>query len=347
MGIFDFLKPKKSNSLTEIWELEDNKLDAKLKELQRENKAWEKDFNHVIALREKAAQFEKNQEYSNAIETYIESIEFGEKSVKLNFANYAHDIERMIILYGKTKQTEKQIEFLKRMINTYLSISVQDSDKWKIRLSKLTNNSGNKSFDLTANKIVKPKSKENTIGKQLNEFKKLLPEFNFYHNMSEDMQTFEYLSIYKPVPFEKSKELRAFKEKFDSILTKAQIAENDGDFKTAIETYLDLIAEEYEGKEPFERLLIIYKKLKWEDEEYSILIKAIEYFGNLRTKQRKEVIALAKKYQKEEKALEYINADKKIQYYGGSFDLYNPYPIITKWKEKLEKIETKIKTKTA
>lgn len=339
MGIFDFLKPKKSNSSTEIRELEDNEFETKLKELQHENKAWAKDFNHIIALREKAAQFEKNQEYSNAIKTYIESIEFGEKSVKLSFSNYGHDIERVIILYGKTKQTEKQIEFLKRMINTYLSI--QDADKWKIRLSKLTNNSANKSFDFTANDIVKPKPKENTIGKQLNKFKQLLPEFNFYYNMSEDMQTFEYLLIYKPIPFEKSKELRTFKEKFDSILTKAQIAENDGDYKTAIETYLDLIAEEYEGKEPFERLLIIYKKLKWEDEEYSILIKAIECFEKLRTKQRKEVISLARKYQKEEKALEYINADKKIQYYGGTFDLYNPYPIITRWKEKLEKMKTK------
>lgn len=344
MGIFDFLKPKKFNSSTEMWELEDNELETKLIELQRENKAWEKDFNHIIKLREKAIQLEKNQDYSKAIETYIESIEFGEKSVKLNFSNYGYDIERLIVLYGKTKQTEKQIELLDRIIETYPDS--QDTDKWKIRLSKLTNKSSNISQDLTANNIITPKLKEKTIGKQLTEFKKLLPDFNFYYNMPEDMQTFEYLSIYKPVPFEKSKELRVFREKFDSILTQAQIAENVGDYKTAIETYLDLIAEDYEGKEPFERLMTIYKKLKWEDEELSILTKAIEYFESLKAEQRNEVLDLARKYRKEEKALEYINADKKIQYYGGAFDLYNPYPIIAKWKEKLEKIETKNNKKT-
>lgn len=335
MGIFDFLKLKKSNISTEIEELNDYEFDAELKKLQSENEAWEKDFNHIISLREKASQLEKKLDYYKAIDIYLEAIEFGEKSVKLNFSNYGHDIERVIVLYGKTKQTEKLIEFLNRIINNYPNI--QDANKWRIRLSKLTNNSSNENKGLSSCNIITPVPKEKTIGKELNEFKKSLPEFNFYHNMPEDMQTFEYLSIYKPVPFEKSVKLRAFKDKYDSILSKAQIAENSGDFKTAIETYLDLIAEEYEGKEPFERLMVIYRKLKWEDEEYSILTKAIEYFENLRAKQKDEVIELARKYHKEEKALEYINSNKRIQYYGGVFDLYNPYPIIAKWKERLAK----------
>ncbi len=335
MGIFDFLKLKKSNISTEIEEFNDYEFDAELKKLQSENEAWEKDFNHIISLREKASQLEKMQGYYKAIDIYLEAIEFGEKSVKLNFSNYGHDIERVIVLYGKTKQTEKIFEFLNRIINDYPN--VQDTKKWKIRLSKLTNNSRNKG--LSSCNIITPVPKEKTIGKELNEFKKSLPEFNFYHNMPEDMQTFEYLSIYKPVPFEKLVKLRTFKERYDSILAKAQIAENSGDFKTAIETYLGLIAEEYEGKEPFERLMVIYRKLKWEDEEYSILTKAIEYFENRRAKQKDEVIELARKYHKEEKALEYINSNKRIQYYGGVFDLYNPYPIIAKWKKRLAKFK--------
>jgi len=48
---------------------------------------------------------------------------------------------------------------------------------------------------------------------------------------------------------------------------------------------------------------------------------------------------VAKKYGMENKAMEYINANKKIQYYRGVFDLYNPYPIIDNWKQKLAKIK--------
>ena len=341
MSLFDFLKPKRTNNLEDIFSQEDKVFNSELEKLQRERKAWEKDFNHIIELREKAKLSEKKQEYTEAIEIYIEAIEFGENSIKLNFSNYAHDIERVIVLYGKTKQTEKQIDFLNRILNTYPEM--QDADNWKLRLSKVTNKPSSQRFELTAADIIIPKEKTNSIGNQLNEFKKTLPEFNFYCDMPEGMQTFEYLFIHKPVPFEKSKELSSFKERFDSILTKAQIAENNGDYKTAIETYLDLIAEEYEGKEPFERLLIIYKKLKWGKEEVSILVKAIEYFEALRAKQRDEILVLARKYRKEEKALEYINADKKIQYYGGAFDLYNPFPIILKLREKLDKIEVKLK----
>jgi hypothetical protein len=39
----------------------------------------------------------------------------------------------------------------------------------------------------------------------------------------------------------------------------------------------------------------------------------------------------------ESKALEYLNSDKKIQYFGGVFDLYNPNPTIEKWKLQLKK----------
>ncbi|MET3127543.1 tetratricopeptide (TPR) repeat protein [Arcicella rosea] len=336
MGIFDFLKLNKVNSATTVYKLHNNKFDEELEELKQKNKAWEESFKHIITLREKAKQFEQTQQYQKAIEIYLESIDFGKKSDILNFANYGHDIERVIILYSKTKQVEKEIEFLNNVIYTYPNS--QDLGLWRVRLSKLTNNLSNQtSYDLKYNEIIRPINKNITIGKELNNLKKSLPEFNFYFDMPSDMQTFEYIAIHRPVSLNKSKELKVLKEKFDLILTNAQLAENSGDLKTAIEFYLELIAEDYEGKEPFERLLIIYKKLKWKEQEYEILLKAIDFFESLKAKQRRDVITLAQKYKMEGKALEYINSNKKIQYFGGAFDLYNPYPILEKWKEKLNK----------
>lgn len=335
MGIFDFLNEKKSRK-TKDMKLSNDFVDD-LESLKQYNKEWEKEFNQIVSLREKATRLDKELKYNEAIEVYLESIDFGEKSSKINISNYAHDIERVIVLYGKSKQLEKQVEFLKKIINTYPSL--QNTDKWKIRLSKLSQDNFTKTDSkLTQKEIVELKPSNPTIGKKLQDFKDSLPEFNFYYDMPNGMQTFEYLTIHKPVPFEKSKKLREFKLKFESILTKAQIAENQEDLKTAIKYYLLLIAEEYEGKEPFERLLIIYRKLKWKDKEIETLRLAVNYFEEIKSRQKYNTIILSRKYGMEHKALEYINSNKKIQYYGGAFDLYNPFPIIDKWKEKLEKL---------
>ncbi len=42
-----------------------------------------------------------------------------------------------------------------------------------------------------------------------------------------------------------------------------------------------------------------------------------------------------------DKALEYINSDKKIFYFGGAFELYNPQKTrIEKWQKRLNKLES-------
>ncbi|WP_221393462.1 hypothetical protein [Dyadobacter sp. NIV53] len=39
------------------------------------------------------------------------------------------------------------------------------------------------------------------------------------------------------------------------------------------------------------------------------------------------------------KALEYIEAGKKIHYYGGAFVLYDPVKALEKWEGRLNKLE--------
>lgn len=342
MGIFDFFNKKNSGNAIANSSIGNTNSFADLKRetdrLRKENDAWQKEFNHIIKLREKAIELDKNGKYFEAIEIFQESIDYGENSNRLNISNYAHDIERVMILYGKTKQIDKQINFIESSINSYPTYP--DIDKWRIRLSKITQKDSIETpVNLTLSDIKAPIPSNPTLGRKFQAFKDSLPEFNFYFDMPDDMQTLEYLNIYKPVPFEKSKKLREYRDSFASILSNGQIAENQNNIKIAIETYLKLIAEEYEGKEPFERLIIIYRKLKWKEQEIEILKKGISFFENLRENQRTSIILLASKFGMENKAFEYINADKKIQYYGGAFDLYNPYPIISKWKEKLDRLK--------
>jgi hypothetical protein len=46
---------------------------------------------------------------------------------------------------------------------------------------------------------------------------------------------------------------------------------------------------------------------------------------------------LAKKYNAEKFLNERLASGGKITYYAGVFELYNPFPIIEKWEERLEK----------
>jgi tetratricopeptide (TPR) repeat protein len=305
----------------------------KTEELKRENLAWQTEFNHIIELRQKAQKLEKENKHEEAISVYLQSIFAGEKSEKLNINNYAFDIERTIILLSKTKQKDQLKKFLEEKIDLYPDF--QDTKKWAVRLSKLNNEKSNQVISISPTDINEQTSGKTTIGQRINDFKMKMPEFNFYYDLPENSDTLNYNNN---VPFEYFRKLREFREAFETIKSLAKIAENEGDYKKAIEAYKKMIAEEYEGPEPYERLIIIYAKLKWKDEEKKIIEQSISFFTSLKDKQLKYVLSLAKKYNMTDKALEYINQDKKIFYYGGAFELYNPQTSrLTKWEKRLEK----------
>ena len=58
------------------------------------------------------------------------------------------------------------------------------------------------------------------------------------------------------VPFELSKGLGELRHAFEIIKSRAKVAENEGDFKTAIEAYEKMIIEECEYVAPYERLIL-------------------------------------------------------------------------------------------
>lgn len=103
--------------------------------LRRENTQWQKEFSYIIKLREKATNLDKSGKYLEAIKIYNEAILFGENSERMNISNYAHDINRVIILYGKTKQIDLLKKFLERIINDHPDY--RDSEKLRVRLSKI------------------------------------------------------------------------------------------------------------------------------------------------------------------------------------------------------------------
>ena len=93
---------------------------------------------------------------------------------------------------------------------------------------------------------------------------------------------------------------------------------------------------------PYDRLIKIYSKAKLHEEEIRILKIGIEHFKQLREKRLAYVMHLAHKYHAVEFAQERINNGKKITYYNGLFELYNPFPIVEKWELRLQKLLDKL-----
>lgn len=341
MGLLDFFtgekKPKPSAEIDGsardlLYDFEKFKRDTEA--LQAQNDAWSKEFHDLGYLRGQARQFEKEQRFIEAIDIYLNSIERGEQSKLLNIYNYAHDIERVIILYGKTKQKELLIQFLKEKIEMYPDF--RDTKDWAVRLTKLTSTGQVKTTPIIPTEIFPQKASNPTIGRKISDFKKSMPEFNFYFDMAEGSDTFTYNHNVSLGLFNL---LRQYREAFETIKSLAKIAENEGDYKKAIEAYEKLIIEECEDTEPYERLIIIYSKLKWKEEEKSTVERAISFFTKLKEKQLDYTLNLAQKYGMKTKAVEYINQDKKIYYYGGAFELYNPQTNrLIKWNERLKKL---------
>lgn len=131
MGIFDFLRKKSNNDpvddLVNQWRRE-------TAELQAESKAWEKEFSSLMGDRAKAHRLEKEGNLFEAISEYEQCVEEGISSPRFSIYNYAHDIGRLAILYRKTKQIDKEVAFLERMIVLHPEYS--DIYKWKDRLEK-------------------------------------------------------------------------------------------------------------------------------------------------------------------------------------------------------------------
>lgn len=111
-------------------------IEAETKKNQKENAEFTKEFNKAMSIRSKAKQYEQNDKLDLAIKTYLENITYCQSNTRLNRINhFLHDIERVIILYGKTKQTENLIEFLKINIEKYKNFYL--AENWKKRLEKL------------------------------------------------------------------------------------------------------------------------------------------------------------------------------------------------------------------
>ncbi|MBT0810471.1 hypothetical protein KIH41_04170 [Litoribacter ruber] len=117
------------------FEGEYRKIKAKSEFIRSANEAWSKDFEILQTWRKKGQESEKSQDYLAAIEFYKICIQHGKGSDFLTLANYVHDINRIIILYTKTRQISPLTQLLESLLLDYpKSLHVAE---WQIRLKTI------------------------------------------------------------------------------------------------------------------------------------------------------------------------------------------------------------------
>lgn len=174
------------------------------------------------------------------------------------------------------------------------------------------------------------------LGLQYEQIIKSLPEFDFYVNEEQGFTQRHFTLINDP---KQGKAIWDIQRKFKEMINSAYNYEKNGDLNKAAKLYERIITEQYWLPTPYDRLIKIYSKAKLKYEEIRVLQYSINHFTSLRNRQKEYVIKLANKYNKEEFVFDRIQNNKKIFYYDGMFELYNPLPISEIWEKRLSKLK--------
>ena len=280
------------------------------------------------SLNNKGIEQEKEGDIQNAILTYEENIRLFEEAGEFGFLT-KHPYDRLIILYHKLKDSENE----KRILNK-ATVLYPDDTRYQKKLAILSGSFETKVIT-SAPRDIQPSGNWGEIWEE-----RILevPEFDFYSEQETNPNKYVH------DPLEIGKVLKPIWEvqgHFKTIESKAKAAEDRGEQEEAVRLYEQMVADRYYMPSPYDRLIKIYSMAKLHDEEIRILKIGIDHFKQLREKRKAYTIHLAKKYNALDFALERINGGKKITYYNGVFEIYNPFPIVERWEARLQKLQSK------
>lgn len=191
--------------------------------------------------------------------------------------------------------------------------------------------------------IQKPpkKTSEALYGDYLLYLQRQFPRFNFYDDKPDTVSANIYLQVNKPVEFELYRHYGEVKRWFLGVINDAQESIWKQDYDTAI-FYLEyLIEQRYIHRKPYDMLIGLYKKQKNVSAEIQTLERSINFFRELKAYQGAQIMELAAWYNITNYILDQ-GTDKKIEYYGGAFVLYDPMKFLEKWEDRLNNLNKNI-----
>jgi len=328
-------KPTKSNNSDYNF----HKIEVELNNIKKKNDEWSQLYNPITELNNEGITLEKNNKISSAIKIYEKNISYIESNYELLDRIALHSFERLMVLYHKQKRFDEEKIVINKGLSMKEKIDSKTIDKWKIRLEKLTKPKVQKNISIDKNEIVIPSPKSSTLGQQFDVLENSFPKFNFYENGKSTSISWEYnQKLQKHKNFD---EYHRIRKMFLKNEEKGLLLEKQNKFIEAINLYEQMISENSPRPKTYDRLIILYRKLKLVKDEIRVLNIAIKFFTNKRDKMRDNLLKIADTESKLFKAKDYIDNKKRFQYYNGMFDLYNPFTIIEKWEKRLEKVDDK------
>lgn len=111
-----------------------DELDRKLKQVQAENREWEEQFSILMGHQGRGIELEKQNDIDGAISEYEQAIAYGKTASKMAINNYQHSAERLMILYRKKKDFDREISLIQAMLQE--DISEKDRSEFEYRLER-------------------------------------------------------------------------------------------------------------------------------------------------------------------------------------------------------------------
>ena len=281
---------------------------------RKEHIRKEKRLARCVELNNRGIQLEKEGKLDAAIDVYEENI-----SGKAPYPA-AHSYDRLIVLYGKRNDVENKKRVLRMAVKTFSECSPSVAAKYNATLIGLD---ATPQYPTVATVF---QNQNETLGSQLLKAQKKLPEFKFYSSESEP-PTFSLDEVHR------------HQREFRKLTDEASRMESEKRFDEASKIYEKLISEECISPIPYDNLIKIYVKAGLIDDAKRVCAIGIAFFSKLRKEQYDYVDMLAKKYGKYDFWQERVKDGKRITYYNGCFDLYNPFKHVERWESKLKRMK--------
>lgn len=107
-------------------------LDRKTEALAKENKEWARQFATLMGYQSNGIRLEKEKNTDGAIIEYEKAFAYGNTATKLHIYNYIYNAERLVILYRKQKEYEKEREIIEQVLQS--DIPPKDKAEFEKRL---------------------------------------------------------------------------------------------------------------------------------------------------------------------------------------------------------------------
>jgi tetratricopeptide (TPR) repeat protein len=102
----------------------------------------------------------------------------------------------------------------------------------------------------------------------------------------ESNYTEEEINTYIKIKEAEMKKLREIHKNWTALCKEGERLEKEGETLQAIVLYESLLADNFDGSHPYDRLAILYKKLKRPDDVIRVLEKAVYVFEKIVYKER-------------------------------------------------------------